>query len=222
VGRPAVLLPQNGLALSDAFASYGAVYKSQPWIAALVNKIAYGTARLPLKVYNREADGSRTEARDTPFAKLLRNPNPRHDPFFFWLWTVSTHEVYGEALWVKIRPRPGAAPTQLWPLHPANVVTIRRKVDGADYDGQLFYRYCTAPGRVPGVAGRGHRPLQDLQPRRPGPRAVPSGAAAADDPERGRGPSRGSCDVVERRPPVVRGVLDKGLTDTALSVWRRT
>jgi hypothetical protein len=44
--------------------------------------------------------------RDTPFAKLLRNPNPKHDPFFFWLWTVSTHEVYGEAMWVKVRPRP--------------------------------------------------------------------------------------------------------------------
>jgi HK97 family phage portal protein len=134
--------PQSGLQLTQAFASYASVYKTQPWIAALVNKIAYGTARLPLKVYNREGDGSRSDARETPFAKLLRNPNPRHDPFFFWLWTVSTHEVYGEALWVKIRPRPGAAPTQLWPLHPANVVTIRRNVEnGADYDGQLRYRY---------------------------------------------------------------------------------
>jgi HK97 family phage portal protein len=126
---------RTGLNLSDAFASYGAVYKAQVWVATLVNKIAYGTARLPLKVYERKGDGSRDEVRDHPMAQLLRNPNPRHDPFFFWLWTVSTHEVYGEAMWVKLRPRPGAAPTQLWPLHPANVLTYRRE------DGELWYRY---------------------------------------------------------------------------------
>jgi phage portal protein BeeE len=98
--------PGTGLALSKAFASYGAVYKSQVWVSTLVNKLAFGTARLPLKVYPG-FDGARSEARDTPFAQLLRNPNSRHDPFFFWLWTVSTFEVYGEAMWVKVRPARG-------------------------------------------------------------------------------------------------------------------
>lgn len=126
--------PRSGVALTDAFATYGAVYRSQIWIATLVNKLAYGTARLPLKVYQREADDARVEARDTPYARLLRNPNPRHSAFFFWLWTVSTFEVYGEALWVKVRPRSGAAPTQLWPLHPSNVSTRRE-------DGRIIYRY---------------------------------------------------------------------------------
>lgn len=125
----------TGLNLTNAFASYGAVYKAQVWVATLVNKIAYGTARLPLKVYERRSDGSREEARDHPMARLLRNPNPRHDPFFFWLWTVSTHEVYGEAMWVKLRPRAGAAPVQLWPLHPSNVLTYRKE------SGGLWYRY---------------------------------------------------------------------------------
>jgi phage portal protein BeeE len=128
-----------GINLTNAFASYGAVYRSQVWIATLVNKIAYGTARLPLKVYNRLPDGSREEARDSTFAQLLRNPNPRHDPFFFWLWTVSTMEVYGEAMWVKIR-EPGRAPTQLWPLHPANVITRRND------QGILMYRFMYAQG----------------------------------------------------------------------------
>jgi HK97 family phage portal protein len=126
----------TGLNLTDAFASYGAVYRSQIWVSTLVNKIAYGTARLPLKVYQRGADDDRSEQRDSPLAKLLRNPNSRHDPFFFWLWTVSTQELYGEAMWIKIRPRPGAAPTQLWPMHPANVMTHRDKETGA-----LKYRY---------------------------------------------------------------------------------
>jgi HK97 family phage portal protein len=127
---------RSSLALTDAFASYGAVYRSQLWISTLVNKIAYGTARLPLKVYARGDDNSREEARDTPLARLLRKPNSRHDPFFFWLWTASTLEVYGEAMWIKIRPSAGRAPTQLWPMHPANVTTYRDKDTGA-----LTYRY---------------------------------------------------------------------------------
>jgi HK97 family phage portal protein len=130
---------RSGLSLSDSFASYGAVYRSQVWINTLVNKIAYGAARLPLKVYERGPDDSRNDARDSPFAKLLRNPNPRHDRFFFWLWTASTFEVYGEALWVKVRPSAGAAPTQLWPMHPANVTTRR------DEQGNLIYRYLYGP-----------------------------------------------------------------------------
>jgi HK97 family phage portal protein len=149
-GRPTYgdqyIYPNAGLNLTNAFASYGAVYRSQMWVSTLVNKIAYGTARLPLKVYTRDADDNRTPARDTPFAQLLRNPNPRHDPFFFWLWTVSTHEVYGEAIWVKVRPRSGAAPSQLWPMHPANVTTYRRQETG-----ELWYRYTWGGSHGPAV-----------------------------------------------------------------------
>lgn len=134
---------RDNLALNGLNASYGAVYRAQPWISTLVNKIAFGTARLPLKVYERKPDNSRQEARTSPLAALLREPNPRHDPFFFWLWTVSTFEVYGEAIWIKIRPRPGAAPTQLWPLHPANV-TVRRNDDG---ELRYYYIYGASAGQ---------------------------------------------------------------------------
>ena len=136
--------PGTGLGLSNAFATYGQVYKSQVWIATLVNKLAFGVARLPLKVYQRGADGARAEVRDSPMAQLLRSPNSRHDPFFFWLWTASTFEVYGEALWVKVRPRPGVAPTQLWPLHPSNITTKR------DPDtGRLVYQYFVGAANAP-------------------------------------------------------------------------
>src|SRR5689334_22836897 len=127
--------PKTGVGLTDQFATVSAVYRSQVWVSTLVNKLAYGTARLPLKVYARASDGARSEARDTPYARLLRNPNSRHNPFFFWLWTSSTFEVYGEAMWVKVRPSPGAPPKQLWPLHPSNVVTKRLS------DGSLVYEY---------------------------------------------------------------------------------
>ncbi|MGZ4663600.1 MAG: phage portal protein [Frankiaceae bacterium] len=133
--------PTSGVALSKAFATYGQVYKSQVWVSTLVNKLAFGVARLPLKVYLRAADGNRQEARDTPYAQLLRNPNSRHDPFFFWLWTSSTFEVYGEAMWVKQRPAPGRPPTALYPLHPSNVYTRR-----ADKGETLTSGYGVAAG----------------------------------------------------------------------------
>lgn len=131
VGR-VVSQPSEGVALTTTWASYGEIYRRQLWVSTLVNKLAFGQARLPFKIYQRTETG-REEARETGFARLMRNPNPAHDPFFFWLWTVSTYEVYGEVLWIKIRPRPGAAPTQLWPMHPANIVLER------DDDGSLWY-----------------------------------------------------------------------------------
>ena len=134
--------PNSTIALANAHATYGQIYRSQVWVATLVNKLAFGVARLPLKVYQR-ADTGREEARDTPFARLLRSPNTRHDPFFFWLWTASTFEVYGEAIWVKIRPGRGQPPVQLWPLHPSNVTTRREK------DGTLTYLFTFGAAAVP-------------------------------------------------------------------------
>lgn len=139
--------PNAGLSLSKAFATYGQVYKSQVWVSTLVNKLAFGLARLPLKVYSRDDAGERTDARDSDYARLLRNPNSRHDPFFFWLWTASTFEIYGEALWVKQRPAPGRPPVGLYPLHPSNVYTRRLDKDeelkggGQGYRGDLVYAY---------------------------------------------------------------------------------
>lgn len=43
----AVYYPRSGLSLVNAQAAYGTIYRTQPWIAALVNKLAHGTARLP-------------------------------------------------------------------------------------------------------------------------------------------------------------------------------
>jgi hypothetical protein len=132
-----------GIGLGQAggqFAAYGEIYKRQLWVAVLVNKLAYSVARLPLKVYSRGTeDTDRTEARDTPFAKLIRRPNPSHDPFFFWLHLASTFEVYGEALLLKVRPRRGAPPSELWPIHPSRVTTAR------DDNGDLVYRYFNGP-----------------------------------------------------------------------------
>jgi HK97 family phage portal protein len=111
----------EGVGLTGKFASYSAIYRQQLWIFVVVQKLALGTARLPFKIYRR-GDTGRDDARDTPFAELLRQPNPKHDPFFFWLWTASTFNVFGEALWVKVRNADRSV-KELWPLHPVNVFT---------------------------------------------------------------------------------------------------
>lgn len=99
------------------WASYGAIYRSHLWVAVLVNKIANAAARLPYKVYER-TDQSRNEVPDHPYARLMRRPNSRDDPFLFWSWTVSTLSTYGEAFWGKVRDR-GGRPVELIRLHPA-------------------------------------------------------------------------------------------------------
>jgi phage portal protein BeeE len=108
--RSTTFYPTGGLSFTARHATYAQVYKSQLWVSTLVNKIATATARLPLKVYERVDEG-REDAADTAYGRLIANPNPRHDPYFFWLWTVSTVEVYGEAFWYKLRAATGSRPS---------------------------------------------------------------------------------------------------------------
>jgi phage portal protein BeeE len=95
----------TGVALAQQFSTYAQIYRTQVWVATLVDKLGFATARLPLKAYARTETG-RESARDSDYGQLLRSPNRRHDPFFLWLWTASTMEIYGEAIWFKLRAVP--------------------------------------------------------------------------------------------------------------------
>lgn len=97
-------------------ASYAEIYREQLWVSTVVNKRATATARLPLKVYQRD-ELNRPEARTSPYARLLANPYSGMPRFLFWLWVSSTFDVYGEAFLGKLRDR-GGRPIQLVPLHP--------------------------------------------------------------------------------------------------------
>jgi HK97 family phage portal protein len=143
--------PAAGLPLVDAVVHYGAIYRRQLWPSVLVNKLAYAAARLPIKAYTRTASGGRDPASDTPYGRLLARPNDLHDPFFFWLWTASTFEIYGEAMWWKDRGGLDGPPVQLWPVHPANVVVYRAVQQDIDAGrgrivGELIYRLWTSQG----------------------------------------------------------------------------
>lgn len=133
-------LPATGISLTGLFATYGQIYKKQEWVYVVVRKRSLATARLPIKVYERRGKNDRVEARDDPYAQLLRQPNPIHDPFFFFAWTSATADIYGEALWLKVRG-PDRKPRELWPAHPSNFFIRKQESD-------LYYDYVGGLGSV--------------------------------------------------------------------------
>lgn len=133
----------NSIELGNRWASYGEIYRQGTWVRIVIDKRAGCVARLPLKTYQRAARG-RPEARDHPYAQLLRKPNTRHSRFFFWLWTATTYDIFGEAIWGKVRDR-GGRPTQLLPLHP----TAMRITD--ESDGELTWEFDNGKVRISGI-----------------------------------------------------------------------
>lgn len=142
-GTPATWPGSGVLELSGSWASYAEIYRHQLWVSAVVNKLAKANARLPLKVYER-AEGGRREAGTHPYAVLLRRPNQRHSPFFFWLWSSSTFDVYGEFFWGKVRDA-GGRPVQLVPLHPTAMHPEEER------DGEVVWTFQNGRVRVEGI-----------------------------------------------------------------------
>jgi len=61
----------NGLNLSGITATYGALYKAQPSIATVVDKIAASAARLTVKVWDNTPATGRVVDKSSAFAKLI-------------------------------------------------------------------------------------------------------------------------------------------------------
>jgi HK97 family phage portal protein len=103
-------------------ATFEQVYKSQPFVYAIVQKLVYGIARNPLKVYEYLADGeSRGRVRAHPLAQLIRRPYTRGSEFGLKSHIALDLHVHGHALLLKSRPTVGAPPTELWPVPWRNV-----------------------------------------------------------------------------------------------------
>lgn len=130
----------------NQFASYSEMYRRQVWVRVTVEKLAWMTARLPLKTYERN-DQDRPEVRDHPYAQLLRVPNPRHPFVWFWLWVSSTYDIFGEAFLGKVRDA-GGRPVQLLPLHPTGM-----HLEEIDADGEQVWTFQNGRVRVEGIRG---------------------------------------------------------------------
>lgn len=113
------LLRGDGLA-----ATYEAVYRTQPIVFAVVNKLVYGIARNRLIVEGIDDTGQSVRFPGTSLERLMKSPFPRGSEFSMTSHLGWSAMVHGHALLLKYRPAPGAAPTELWPVPWRNVQTI--------------------------------------------------------------------------------------------------
>lgn len=118
----------DGAVIGDAFARYSYMYRAQPWVATVVDKIAAAAARLSFTAW-RTTDTGKVEDTGTEWAKLWAKPCPIMDRFSFWRWTFSMYELYGEVFWLKIRTPDGSV-AGFYPMHPAR--TQIRRVGGRE------------------------------------------------------------------------------------------
>ena len=96
--------------------SYSSLYRTQPWVAVLVNKLNRQISSLPLKIYRSNSQNDRERVRDGSLAELLRNPWPRAAPVHLKQKLAFPALLHGNATIAKYRPRAGRPPTELLPL----------------------------------------------------------------------------------------------------------
>lgn len=88
---------------------------------ACVNRRAQSVAQVPWKAYRKQADGTMTEAPDSPLQKLIDRPNPDF-AFSEMMELLSQHiDLAGNSYWSIIRAGNGAMPVELWPMLPQGV-----------------------------------------------------------------------------------------------------
>jgi HK97 family phage portal protein len=139
---PSYFVPRLGMTLETAFASYGTLYRTQPWVYAGVRKVAGSIARLGAAVWDQSPETGQELDLDGPYAQLIANPCPTMSPSNFWFWTAATIEVYGETYWIKLREGRGRQITGFVPMHPSLLQIFR------DTGGEEAYRFMGRPGQV--------------------------------------------------------------------------
>ncbi|MBB1603322.1 phage portal protein [Variovorax sp. UMC13] len=107
---------------------------------ACVRLLSETVSTLPIKVYRRNADGSRTTARDHPLHRLLsQSPNSEMTPGRFMLFVVACLCLRGNAFIEKMRI--GGRVVSLHPLLPQKMEV--KRLD----NGTLQYSYAERTGR---------------------------------------------------------------------------
>lgn len=107
----------GGVALtSGGSISYASLFRRQPWVAVVVNKLARQIARLPLKVYRLDSKGDRERVREHALVDLLARPWPRGSASDLKQALGFPTLLHGNGLIAKSRERRGGPPTELVPL----------------------------------------------------------------------------------------------------------
>jgi HK97 family phage portal protein len=100
-GSPEFVRTISGL--YPSLGDYGAMYRKQPAVRAVVDWLARNIGQLNPKVYERIGDVDRIEVGDHPLARVLRTPNPDATRFRHLRDTVADLAIYDRAVWLKMR-----------------------------------------------------------------------------------------------------------------------
>lgn len=98
--------------------SYEAIYRSQPIISAVVDKLTRRIATLPVQVLLRKQDGTREEVHGDSLDTLVRKPMRRWSTVHLVSHIAQSLLVNGNAVVAKVRTSgdPDVPPDMLWPL----------------------------------------------------------------------------------------------------------
>lgn len=126
--------------------AYEAVFERQLWAQVAIIKLLSLQILLPMKVYQRDPEAGRLDARQSPFGQLIAQPSPTIDPVQFWSWFILQRHIHGKAYAMKVRDA-GGRPVQLQLIHPTRI------------------RYGPARGEQAGPEGQGSRWWYVTDPR---------------------------------------------------------
>jgi HK97 family phage portal protein len=167
------LVPHTGddPILSGINKTYADLYATQPWLYTVINKLARGIGRLPLKAYSRNtASNNRFRLRNAPLVTLLNAPAPRVTPAAFKQQIVTDTCIYGNALVLKVTSRPEQPPVALealppvgWKVLPSGDYRYKSPVNGLERDypqWQIIHFAYAGPRLASGLALSPMEPLR--------------------------------------------------------------
>ncbi len=134
VGKPTWLPSNISTYRDDGYAKAPVVYRC---VTALANAVSAA----PLRIYDEEGGGQRTEVEVHPLRDLLRRPNPAMGEAPFWAFTTMLMATSGFAVLEIVRGRAGR-PVELWHLRPEWLRAIPRDSAAPDWE------YRISDGRV--------------------------------------------------------------------------
>lgn len=150
-GLPVVVFPasyQRMLNFYGISGTFGAIYRTQPNVRAVVDFLASEVSGVKLKLYEKVPSSpllptGRIELDAHPMQRLLNHPSPRVTRSRLWRETVSDIMLYDTAFWLKVRVKSQTAALQRIP--PSALIPERDAVTGR------LEGYRTSGGRVLGL-----------------------------------------------------------------------
>lgn len=111
-------LARNSVPLSQfgGGGSYANLYRTQPWVAVVVNKLTRQVARPPLKAYERNSQNEKSVVTSGRLYDLMRRPAKRRGPVQLKQWMSFPTLLHGNGPIQKMRKEKAGPPTSFRPL----------------------------------------------------------------------------------------------------------